>query len=75
MIDEDDLYTLWHTNDHNIVHLTRPDSPEAAAADLARWMEEGVLREEAPALWWLSQEFAGPDGSSGSATGSSARSR
>jgi uncharacterized protein (DUF1015 family) len=62
VIDDDDLYTLWHTSEHNIVHLTRPDSAEAAAAELVRWREEGVLREEEPALWWISQEFAGPDG-------------
>jgi uncharacterized protein (DUF1015 family) len=62
VIDDDDLYTLWHTNERNIVHLTRPDSPELAASELATWRDEGVLREEEPALWWLSQEFAGPDG-------------
>jgi uncharacterized protein (DUF1015 family) len=62
VIDEDDLYTLRHTNERNVVHLTRPDSPEAAATELARWREEGALREEEPALWWLSQEFTGPDG-------------
>jgi uncharacterized protein (DUF1015 family) len=62
VIDDDDLYTLWHSSEHNIVHLTRPDSAEVAAAELARWREEGVLREEEPALWWISQEFAGPDG-------------
>ncbi len=59
VIDEDDLYTLWHTNEHNIVHLTRPDSPEAASEELARWREEGVLREEEPALWWLSPGVRG----------------
>jgi uncharacterized protein (DUF1015 family) len=62
VIDDDLLYTLWHTSDRNIVHLTRPDSPEAAAAELAAWRESGFLREEEPALWWLRQEFVGPDG-------------
>ncbi len=62
VIDDDQLYTLWHTSDRNIVHLTRPDSPGAAAAELTGWRESGVLREEEPALWWLRQEFVGPDG-------------
>jgi len=62
VIDDDQRYSLWHSSDHNIVHLTLPDSPEQAAAELAAWRESGVLREEEPALWWLRQEFTGPDG-------------
>jgi uncharacterized protein (DUF1015 family) len=62
VIDDDTLSTLWHMSEHNIVHLTRPESPEAAAAELAAWRDRGVLREEEPALWWLRQEFVGPDG-------------
>jgi uncharacterized protein (DUF1015 family) len=49
-------------NPHNIVHLTLPESPEAAAEALAAWRKEGVLREEEPALWWIEQEYTGPDG-------------
>ncbi|HEY4348983.1 MAG TPA: DUF1015 domain-containing protein [Gaiellaceae bacterium] len=62
VINDDDLYTLWHTSDYNIVHLTRPDELEATAAELAAWRKKGVLREEEPALWWLVQDFVGPDG-------------
>ena len=47
---------------YNIVHLTLPDSPEAAATSLAGWLAEGVLREEEPGYWWLAQEYVGPDG-------------
>jgi Protein of unknown function (DUF1015) len=49
-------------NPHNVVHLTLPDSPEQAAADLREWRDRGVLREEAPALWWVAQDYTGPDG-------------
>src|SRR5206468_10745170 len=49
-------------NAHNIVHLTLPESPEAAAEALAAWRKEGVLREEEPALWWVEQTYTGPDG-------------
>jgi len=47
---------------HNIVHLTLPETPEQAAETLAAWRRDGVLREEEPALWWLEQTYAGPDG-------------
>lgn len=48
---------------YNVVHLTLPDD-EAEAARLWRaWQEEGALvRESEPALWWLSQDYVGPDG-------------
>ena len=48
---------------HNIVHLTLPDSEEQAAADLARWQEEGVIvADDEPSYWWLRQDYVGPDG-------------
>src|SRR5581483_3408340 len=47
---------------YNVVHLTLPDSPEAAARDLAAWRSEGVLREEDPGFWWVAQDYTGPDG-------------
>jgi uncharacterized protein (DUF1015 family) len=47
---------------HNIVHLTLPDSEEQAASDLQEWRARGVLREEEPALWWIAQDYTGPDG-------------
>jgi uncharacterized protein (DUF1015 family) len=62
VINDDDLYTLWHTNEHNIVHLTRPESADQAARELADWRARGVLVEEEPALWWIAQHYVGPDG-------------
>lgn len=49
-------------NPHNVVHLTLPDSEQDAARALADWRATGVLREEAPALWWIAQDYIGPDG-------------
>ena len=63
VIDDHRRALLWSASRHNVVHLTLPDSPEEAAAELAAWREQGVLREEEPALWWIRQEFPGPDGS------------
>ena len=53
---------LLARNSHNIVHLTLPESAEAAAETLAAWRRDGVLREEEPALWWIEQDYVGPDG-------------
>jgi uncharacterized protein (DUF1015 family) len=47
---------------YNIVHLTLPDSPEQAAADLAAWRSSGTLRSEDEAYWWVAQDSTGPDG-------------
>jgi uncharacterized protein (DUF1015 family) len=48
---------------YNVVHLTLPDSEDAAAASLREWRERGVLvRDPQPACWWLAQEYVGPDG-------------
>ena len=48
---------------YNIVHLTLPDDEEESGPLFEHWVEEGVLRrDELPALWWIEQEFTGPDG-------------
>jgi uncharacterized protein (DUF1015 family) len=48
---------------YNVVHLTLPDDEAAAAGLWADWQREGVLARDAePAVWWLSQEYVGPDG-------------
>ena len=47
---------------NNVVHLTLPDSDEQAASELERWRSEGILVDEPPAVWALSQAYVGPDG-------------
>jgi uncharacterized protein (DUF1015 family) len=47
---------------YNVVHLTLPESEERAARDLAAWRRERVLVEDEPAVWWLAQDYVGPDG-------------
>ncbi|MCP9485772.1 MAG: DUF1015 domain-containing protein [Gaiellaceae bacterium MAG52_C11] len=47
---------------HNVVHLTLPDSEEEAARTLERWRADGVLVEKPPAVWFLVQDYVGPDG-------------
>src|SRR5206468_8735272 len=47
---------------YNVVRLTLPDSEAQAAEDFAAWRRDRVLVEEQPAVWWLSQDYVGPDG-------------
>jgi uncharacterized protein (DUF1015 family) len=48
---------------YNVVHVTLPDDDSAAARALAEWQADGVLTREAePTLWWLAQDYTGPDG-------------
>ncbi len=48
---------------YNVVHLTLPDSEAAAARSLEAWKREAaVVQEIEPAVWWVSQEYIGPDG-------------
>jgi uncharacterized protein (DUF1015 family) len=54
---------------YNVVHLTLPDSEEDAARDLRSWRADGVLAEEAPSFWAVSQDYVGPDGISRTRTG------
>ena len=47
---------------YNVVHLTLPDSEQQAADDLRAWREQGVLVEAEPGVWWVAQDYVGPDG-------------
>jgi uncharacterized protein (DUF1015 family) len=48
---------------HNVVHLTLEPDAQAAGERYRIWLEDGTLvREETPAVWWLEQDFVGPDG-------------
>ncbi len=62
VIDDAARLELLARSPFNVVHLTLPDSVEAAAAELADWRAQGVLEREEPALWWIAQDYTGPDG-------------
>jgi uncharacterized protein (DUF1015 family) len=62
VIDETARQSYLAASPYNIVHLTLPESEQAAGATLADWRERGVMRLEEPALWWIAQHFTGPDG-------------
>ncbi len=62
VLNEEGRYAYGSRSPYNIVRLTLPDGPEEAGKALADWRERGVLVEEEPALWWIAQDYVGPDG-------------
>ena len=62
VIDDEARAELLARSPYNVVHLTLPESEAAAAHALVDWRTGGVLREQEPALWWVAQEYVGPDG-------------
>jgi uncharacterized protein (DUF1015 family) len=65
--EERDRY--FERSPYNVVHLTLPDSEEEAGRSFRDWRDRGVLTEEAPAFWALSQDYVGPDGVARTRTG------
>lgn len=51
---------------YNVVRIDLPqgeDPYEAAAREVARWRQDGVIvQDDQPALWILEQDYTGPDG-------------
>ena len=62
VLGEDARFAFANRSPHNIVHLTLPESPDAAGEAIAAWLQAGVFVEEEPALWWITQDYTGPDG-------------
>jgi uncharacterized protein (DUF1015 family) len=63
VLDDEQRASYLARSPYNVVHLTLPDDEQRAASLWREWLREGVLvRDEEPALWWLEQDFVGPDG-------------
>jgi uncharacterized protein (DUF1015 family) len=62
VIDENARADYQRRSPHNVTHLTLAPDPESAGRALAEWRRDGVLVEEPPALWWIAQDYVGPDG-------------
>jgi len=63
VIGEDEVAALRERDPHGIAHLTLEPDASIAAARLREWLADGILvRDERPAVWWLEQDFVGPDG-------------
>ncbi len=80
VIDAERRAELAGRSPHNVVNVDLPegdgDPYEHAAKLLAEWIEAGaVVRDDAPALWVLRQDYVGPDGEAKTRTGFFARIR
>ena len=68
VISPDQQAALYRRSPHNVVRLIlgrEEDRYEEARMNLEQWTEEHVLlRDEDPAVYFLEQEFTGPDGTS-----------
>lgn len=63
VIDAQAAEELRGRDPHNVVHLTAEQDEAVAAERLRSWLADGTLvRDETPAVWFLEQEFVGPDG-------------
>jgi uncharacterized protein (DUF1015 family) len=63
VISPEDRERYLSRSPHNVVRLTLPDDEQEAAQLWRAWLEDGVLeRDRELALWWLQQEYVGPDG-------------
>jgi uncharacterized protein (DUF1015 family) len=48
---------------YNVVHLTLPDDEADVGRLWTEWRSDGILVEhDAPAAYWLAQDYVGPDG-------------
>jgi uncharacterized protein (DUF1015 family) len=67
VIDDEQRAELVARSPHNVVEIDLPRAdgdPYAHAAEVfAAWQRDGILvRDEAPAIWALAQDYTGPDG-------------
>jgi uncharacterized protein (DUF1015 family) len=59
----DERERLLARSPFNVVRLTLPESEAEAGLLWRSWQDAGVLvRDKEPALWWLAQDYVGPDG-------------
>ncbi len=63
VIADEELAALRARDPHSVAHLTMEPDAAVAGERMREWLADGVLvRDEAPAVWWLEQDFVGPDG-------------
>jgi uncharacterized protein (DUF1015 family) len=62
VIGQEERLEYLERSPYNVVHLTLPESEEAAGRAFAAWREEDVLVDDEEALWALEQNYVGPDG-------------
>jgi uncharacterized protein (DUF1015 family) len=70
VIGPDERREYLERSPYNVVHLTLPESEEAAARAFWEWQGDGVLIPEPERAYWaLKQDYVGPDGVARARTG------
>jgi uncharacterized protein (DUF1015 family) len=62
-VSDEERAALYTRSPYNVVHVTLPESAEAAGRLYREWLANGILaQDEEPAIWLAHEEFVGPDG-------------
>jgi uncharacterized protein (DUF1015 family) len=62
-VDEAQRAALYTRSPFNVVHVTLPESPQAAAGLYEEWFAAGILEhEDGEAVWLAVEDYVGPDG-------------
>lgn len=62
-VSDEERARLYTRSPFNVVHVTLPESVEAAGRLYRSWLEEGILeREHDDAAWLVFESYVGPDG-------------
>jgi uncharacterized protein (DUF1015 family) len=62
-VSDDERAALYTRSPYNVVHVTLPESAEAAGRLYRDWLADGIVEQDAePAVWLAREEFVGPDG-------------
>jgi len=62
-VDDLERARLYTRSPYNVVHVTLPESAEAAGRLYRKWLANGILApDEDAATWLVSERYVGPDG-------------
>ncbi len=62
-VDDAQRAALYTRSPYNVVHVTLPESPEAAARLYETWFANAILEHESEdAVWLAVEDYVGPDG-------------
>jgi len=62
-VDDEERAALYARSPFNVLHVTLPESADAAGRLYREWLAQDVLvQEDEPAVWLAVEEFVGPDG-------------
>jgi uncharacterized protein (DUF1015 family) len=62
-VDDEERTRLYGRSPYNVLHLTLPESADAAGRLYREWLARGILEpDDEPATWLAVESYVGPDG-------------